>query len=451
MSNPALTSSTFTLFPDKTSVVIIGAGLSGLYAAWQLARRGVDFIILEARPTTGGRILSVSLRDDHAPENHDHRSSNGEPCTRIDLGPTWYWPAFQTDLDRVIQELGLQTFEQFDSGDTVVETHVRSGHATATGSSGQGAEVRRVPGYAMSAKSMRLVGGMQSLIDALVKRVGNQRIFCNTRVTRIELRQDDAEPCFSSGSSSSDPGTSDTVLNNSVHAAIGHRSRSPEIGPRTCGVTVHATVSHGQSSVIRIHADRVLLGVPPRLVSESIGFEPALPDRLIQSWGNTPTWMAPHAKYVAVFKTPFWREQGLSGQGRSNIGPLVEIHDASPYCEPMQVCRSGALFGFIGVPAHTRARVSPDQMKAQCRAQLVRMFGSAAQTPIAEYLKDWSVDPFTSTELDRDPSIQSQGHAQAPEPRPTRGPWRLRVCGIASEWSTTFPGYLAGAIDQISY
>ena len=58
--------------------------------------------------------------------------------------------------------------------------------------------------------------------------------------------------------------------------------------------------------------------------------------------------MAPHAKYVAVFDTPFWREAGLSGAGRSGRGPMTEIHDASL---PGQ---AAALFGFLGVPPDVR-------------------------------------------------------------------------------------------------
>lgn len=92
--------------------------------------------------------------------------------------------------------------------------------------------------------------------------------------------------------------------------------------------------------------------------------------------------MAPQAKYVAIYDTPFWREQGLSGEGRSARGPLGEIHDAS------MPGGSAALFGFLGVPARVRSTVSDEVLRTHCRAQLVRMFGPLAATPKAEAIKD---------------------------------------------------------------
>ena len=56
---------------------------------------------------------------------------------------------------------------------------------------------------------------------------------------------------------------------------------------------------------------------------------------------------------------------------------MVEIHDASA------PGGDAALFGFIGVPAEARARVSDETLRSQCRAQLVRLFGARAAAPVA--------------------------------------------------------------------
>ena len=43
----------------QASVVIVGGGLSGFYAAFCLQQAGIDFQLLEARERFGGRILTV--------------------------------------------------------------------------------------------------------------------------------------------------------------------------------------------------------------------------------------------------------------------------------------------------------------------------------------------------------------------------------------------------------
>lgn len=47
---------------EKQSAVIIGAGISGLYAATLLEKAGVDYVILEARDRTGGCCLAWNWR-----------------------------------------------------------------------------------------------------------------------------------------------------------------------------------------------------------------------------------------------------------------------------------------------------------------------------------------------------------------------------------------------------
>src|SRR5690606_18384377 len=70
------------------------------------------------------------------------------------------------------------------------------------------------------------------------------------------------------------------------------------------------------------HAEQVLRSLPPRLAEDSVTFEPGLPPALARQWRETAPCMAPHARYVAIYDAPFWREQGLSGEVRSARGPM---------------------------------------------------------------------------------------------------------------------------------
>ena len=356
----------------STRIAILGAGLSGLLTARALHRQGIhDFVLLEARSAMGGRITSFQS------------PANSTPATallhRFDLGPSWYWPDFQPDLHALIEHLGLATFAQFDEGDMVIEQSAQSAPM-------------RVPGYAQSPPSMRLLGGIEALVDALQAEVPPHQI------------------------------------------RTGHTVRSL----RADGAQVHLTSADTLGQDHHWQAEHVLMALPPRLAVAQLQWQPPLPADLHTAWQRTPTWKAPHAKYVAVYETPFWREQGLSGQARSARGPLAEIHDLS------QPGGGAALFGFVGVPAAVRATVSEDVLRQHCRAQLARLFGPAAAHPVADALKDWTRDPLTATAQDQ----SSAGHhAAAPAAFTSEGSWAGRIVGIGSEWSPQYPGYLAGALD----
>ncbi|WP_348541476.1 flavin monoamine oxidase family protein [Sulfitobacter albidus] len=183
-------------------------------------------------------------------------------------------------------------------------------------------------------------------------------------------------------------------------------------------------------------ARQLVLALPPRLAAQ-LEFAPALPVPTITAMTTCATWMAGQAKAVAVFDTPFWRDQGLSGDAMSRRGPMVEIHDASP-------ARDGpcALFGFIGVPPdHRHDRAALEQAVT---AQLVRLFGPQAAAPRALHLKDWAADPYTATDADRAPLTS---HPRYGLPDAMRGLWGGRLLFGGTETAAHFGGYLEGALE----
>ncbi|MEM5312546.1 FAD-dependent oxidoreductase [Paraburkholderia sp. JHI869] len=356
-------------------VAIVGGGLSGVYAAWQLEQHGIrDYVLLEARPALGGRILSTATKVEGATATGREEHT----VNRFDLGPTWFWPSMQPEFGRLITDLGLTAFEQYADGDMVFE---------------QSATERpvRMRGY-IQPDSMRLVGGMRTLVETLYERLEPANVLTERRVSKLQALDG----------------------------------------------AVQVTAEDFTGAVQTWSVEHVLLALPPRLAEATIKFDPVLPRELARQWQSTATWMAPHAKYIAIYETPFWRELGLSGEARSARGPLAEIHDAS-----MPGGR-GALFGFLGVPAQVRSRVSSDVLRTHCRAQLVRIFGEEAANTIGDRVKDWAIDPFTATESDLSAEL---GHPRTPEVAAKSGAWFGLLHGIASEWSREYPGYLAGAIE----
>ena len=187
----------------------------------------------------------------------------------------------------------------------------------------------------------------------------------------------------------------------------------------------------------RLTARNVIAAVPPRLIA-CWRFTPALPPKLKQGLTRWPTWMAAHAKFVARYEQAFWREAGLSGSALSPRGPLMEVVD---HCDD----EAGvfALFGFVGWPLQTRAERGEDGLIDDALAQLGRLFGQAALSPLDTHFHDWAGDPFTA----------GPGDAIAPDAHPAYGEralqrlWyddRLAIAGAEADWRNG--GLIEGAL-----
>jgi monoamine oxidase len=355
------------------TVAIIGGGLAGLCAARLLHAAAVPFVLLEARDTLGGRILTVD--------------ATGAPAADgFDLGPSWFWPEMQPAIGALVAELGLAAFSQASEGDVLFERMSREG-------------AQRYQAVAQAPRSFRLVGGSAALVRAIARELPAERLQCGARVTALSLR---------------DAGVAVTVERTSVDGD-----------------------SSGDSPVETLTVARVIVAMPPRLLESTVHFAPALDTATARRWRETPTWMAPHAKFFALYDRPFWREAGLSGTAQSMVGPMPEIHDATT------ASGEAALFGFVGVGADERARMGAEALGRACVAQLVRLFGAEAGRPRATLLKDWAAEGLTATAADRVPG----GHPVADGAPWVTGAWRERLTLGGSEVSPTEPGYLAGAVE----
>lgn len=205
-------------------------------------------------------------------------------------------------------------------------------------------------------------------------------------------------------------------------AGIAERLAEPlgdhvRLGHRVTAITEadgSVTLSGDGFSVL---AERGILTLPPRLLR---GLGLSVPDM--------PTWMAGHAKLIAVYDSPFWRAAGLNGDAISHRGPLAEIHDATPADNTR-----GALFGFALPGAAGRPG-----FRDAALAQLTRLFGDRAAEPEAVHVMDWSADPNTATDADRHPP------SSHPTYRPIPSAGRLIFAG--TETAPDDGGFLEGAL-----
>ncbi|THF25785.1 amine oxidase [Pseudomonas atacamensis] len=341
-------------------VAIIGAGLAGLaglYAAYRLHQRGIQFEIFEARSRVGGRILSTN--------------EGG-----FDLGSSCYWPETQSNMESLLSELQLKSIEQYATGVGLHERWVGN--------------IVRQESCASSNAAMRIQGGSFSLIKALT----------------------------------------DLLPENKIHLGVELKSAQGGIG----GVSL--TLSLGGGRFVEKQCSQLWLALPPQLANK-IHFVPELKIEEREKLASVPTCMAGHAKYVARYEFPFWRNDGLSGDAYSTIGPLGEVHDAS------HQQGEAALFGFLGIGPHVRHMTDELTLKSLCRDQLVRLFGEKAARLVDDSIHDWSADPLTATEADQFPPTW---YGAYDVPQIFEADWRERLVLVGSEAAGDQGGYMEGAL-----
>ncbi|GIN73355.1 hypothetical protein J14TS2_38300 [Bacillus sp. J14TS2] len=305
--------------------------------------------------------------------------ANRPDLDKFDLGPTWFWPQYERTIANLVKELNLETFIQYTKGAMLAERYQNE------------APERYMLPENSSARSIRFKGGAQSLIGAVADTIPSGIVELNTRVTSIRLDEAGA-------------------------------------------LTVEVELADGKRK--GVSASAVILALPPRIVARHIEFSPSLPPNTLTDLVSKPTWMAGQAKAVAIYDRPFWRETGLSGFATSWVGPLQEIHDASPEKG------SGALFGFFGMPAYKRRELGEEKVLNLVVDQLVRLFGSPAQNLRAILYKDWTEDSETAVEEDLEPLSDFPVYGRPPK----AGIWEKKIIFAGTETSSQFGGHLEGAL-----
>jgi monoamine oxidase len=363
----------------RCDVAIVGGGLAGLTAAWQLAEAGRSVVLFEARTRFGGRVLTVPA----APRDRSH--------AWLDVGPTWFWP-HQQHMRALVSHFALEVFTQHTDG-------------LATFDQGPDRAPQHFEASGQMGRSFRLLGGMQSLTDALV-------VAARGAPTPAALRE----------------------------GAVVQRVE------RTDGEVMLSGMHATTGTLFACRANAVVLAIPPRVLARDIRFEPTLPTPLQRTLLDTTTWMGHAMKCVVTYDAPFWRTAGCSGYAVSWTGPLQEIHDAS-MPETAHAAATHAIMGFVAprtasAPEAFR-RATPDERRDAVLSQLARLFGQAARTPRDFVAWDWSAEPFSCGPDDARPPAAHPEYGESAFDAPM---WDGRLAWAGAETSRVEGGYLDGAI-----
>jgi monoamine oxidase len=300
----------------------------------------------------------------------------GDNGVECDLGPSWFWPS-QTHVTSLLNHFNIPSYEQFVDGDVLFQK--------------VDGRINRTTNPSPMAGARRIQGGTNRLTDAIVHEIDAAHRFLEHAVTGLSSNRD--------------------IITVDI------------IGP---------------SGKIQIKAKQVAVAIPPRLAAD-LKFSPELPPKTLQTLAATPTWMAGHAKFFAVYDEPFWRKKGLCGTAISQCGPLAEIHDASP--------NSGStfsLFGFSGLDAKSRTSLGRSEFIRRATAQLAMLFGEEANRFKAVHFQDWSAERFTAKDTDHAPQTH---HPQYGLNLQLGKAWEEKLDFISTETSFRNGGLIEGALE----
>ena len=465
----------------ERDVVVIGAGPAGLMAARTLKKAGRSVAVLEARPRVGGRTWNGKVADAQGREHF------------IEIGGQWISPD-QTRLIDLVDELGLETFPRYREGTSIyvspdgtrheyegttfpasektqaemdqliatldqlaaeigaeepwahpkaaeldaisfrewlkqqsddqeaidnVSIYVASGMLTKPSHTFSTLQAVLMSASAGSFSNLvdedfildrRVEGGMQSVSLKLAEELGED-VILDSPVRTLEWATPDE--------STADP--------------LNHVPADVRNGVENDGGPGSVT-AHSDRAVVR--ARYAVLAVPPNLY-ERISYVPPLPRE--QQIVHQHLSMGLVIKVHAVYETPFWREEGLSGTGFGGGRLVQEVYDNTNYGENFaggqagQEDPFGTLVGFVSdVYAEQMWKLSPQERQHAILSAMADYLGPKTMEPIAFYLSDMAAEEWTrgayATSYDLG-GLSRWGHLQN---QPT-GPIHYACSDIAAE------------------
>jgi monoamine oxidase len=167
-----------------------------------------------------------------------------------------------------------------------------------------------------------------------------------------------------------------------------------ELGERvTLNAPVHTVTQDAggvrvEGDTVVVLAQRAIIAIPPTLAGR-LRYRPALPGYRDQLTQRMP--MGANIKVHCLYETPFWRDEGFSGQVTSFDGIVRVTFDNSP-----ESGTPGILMGFIeGHEARMWGRRSLEERRGAVLACLARYFGEKAARPYEYIEQNWADEEYT--------------------------------------------------------
>jgi monoamine oxidase len=441
--------------PSKVDVVVVGGGLSGLVAARQVARKGRSVLVVEARSRVGGRLL-----------NHRLKAGGVIEAGGAFVGPT------QDHILALAKEFGVATFPEYVEGKNVyISGNGRRQLYTGTVPpdplvlldaalllNNLDKYAAEMPVDAPWTHPKAAEWDSMTLGDYIRKNAVNKAGILN-------LIQAWTQPGFGAdpdqlsllfvihylacSGNETTPGSFELNANTEGGAQesrfVGGSQLVPlklaeRLGSRVAlNARVHridqgSTRAYVKTSRGNVACKQVIVACPPPLVLD-IDWYPQLPAQ--RHALLTRMKMGKLMKCDAVYSTPFWRADGLSGSGVADSGATRTVFDNSP-----PDAHVGVLLSFVGGATWQKyGTMTVAERRKHVLEGFAQMFGPKALTPIEYTEHNWPHETWTRG---GPVAIMAPGTMTAFGPA-IRRPFR-RVHWAGTETSTYWTGYMDGAV-----
>jgi monoamine oxidase len=392
----------------EVDVCIIGAGFAGLAAAYKLKQAGQSVAVLEARDRVGGKVYTQLLPDG----------------TCINMGGTWLGEGHDR-MYALVRELGIETYRQYVQGDNLMILDGKVHRYAGT--------LPRINPLALIdvGLAMQTLNGMaaQVPLDAPweaekahewdAQTIGawiDSRWHARTNTAQKMLRTIFEELFMSDPAEVSllhalhevhalrniewavgavGGAQQDLVVGGTHRIAAGLAARLGDaihLGTPVRQVSQHDTGVEVTADRAAVRARRVIITMP-LILAGRLQYDPPLPPLRAQLLDRAPQGQG--IKWHAVYPEPFWRADGLTGQGADMDGPPQGSIDCSP-----PEGKPGVLAAFaFGRAARQLATESAEERRKVCLDGLVKRFGARAANPVHFLEIDWAAEPWSRGDM----------------------------------------------------
>ncbi|ATY64338.1 flavin-containing amine [Cordyceps militaris] len=435
-------------------VVIIGAGFSGLQAAYSAKASGLSVAVVEARDRVGGKSFTIPL-------------ANGRGTA--DLGAAWVNQHLQPRVWSLIERFGLagKVVEQRLGGTAVMVTaeseriefpfgitphftaeeqedlvkirdHIQAESLNPTGfrKEDDGLSLDQyVRNLGALPKTLAMVNLWTRVMHGLESTEESAAFFidyCRTNHGLLSIRADDRTGGnymrLTAGTQSIAKGLAQLIGADSVHLS------SPVSLIEDKGSHVVVTTKNGRT----FEGRKLIVSIPSALFRE-LDFSPPLPERLEQVTRSTK--LGHYNKALVFYHRPWWRARGFNGFMMSFQGPVCVARDTS--FDDLGIY---GLTCFVnGRPGQEWARLPPSERRRVVLEQLATVFDTGASPDArrpTEYMDQiWQHEEFSRGALAPVPAI---GHYA--EFSDVYGKPAGNIHFVGTEYSRHWKGYLEGAL-----